>query len=469
MSRPRPSQLERNRRILVVDDNPEIHGDFRKILAPSGGRAPAMAALEAELFGGRRAVPARPVYLLESAMQGEDAVIRVAEARDRGARFAVAFVDVRMPPGRSGVDTVRALWEEDPDLEIVLCTAYSDLGWDEIIGELGHGDRLLILKKPFDAMEVQQLAHALTEKWTLGRESELTLRELAAGIEAEAAARRDAEAELLHAQKLEAVGRLAAGLAHELNTPLQIAFHCAGFVNDAYHAAARALEVWEKARDTLALPTALLVELSRVERELDLAYLREQAPEAARDLRDGLERVAALVRAMKRFSNIDNPERAEVDLSAALADTLAVSRAEITPVASVETELAPLPAVRVHAGDLNLVFLGLIRNALQAIADKRRPPGAPLGKLRVASRVAGGHIVIEISDTGVGIPPALRDKIFEPFFTTRSVGRGTGLGLATARAVVQKHGGSIDFTSVPGEGTTFTVRLPIDAAARAVS
>jgi signal transduction histidine kinase len=127
-------------------------------------------------------------------------------------------------------------------------------------------------------------------------------------------------------------------------------------------------------------------------------------------------------------------------------------------------QFAALPSVRVHAGDLNLVFLGLICNAVQAMKDSRRH-----GRLRVVTRVDGKHIVVEISDTGVGIPEELRERIFEPFFTTRDVGGGTGLGLATARAVVQKHGGTIDFTSVPGEGTTFTVRIPADEPAHMFS
>jgi two-component system NtrC family sensor kinase len=450
--------LERNLRILLVDDNPAIHEDYRKILA-DGARDSGLVDLEAELFGASEVAPAGPSYELDSAYQGREALDKVRAARAAGKRYAVAFMDVRMPPGWNGVETTRHIWQEDPDLEVVICTAYSDLGWSEIVAQLGRTDRLIILKKPFDAMEVQQLAHALTEKWYLRRQAEMTLNEMKTHLDAETYKRKMVEAELRHAQKLEAVGRLASGLAHELNTPLQFVGHSAGFLGDAFDSLDKVVVAYRATREA-PLPAPMRQEIDAAEAAADLEYLREQVPEAVRDVRAGLDRMAQLVRALKRFSSVDSPDRTFTDVNAALEDTLAVSHSEYGHLAVVETQLGTIPHLYCHAGDLNQAFLALIVNAAQAIADAKAT-GKGKGKLRVATRTDGGEIVIEIADSGVGIPEENRDLVFEPFFTTREVGKGAGLGLSIVHAIVAKHGGTIRLDSQVGEGTTFTIRLPV--------
>ena len=173
--------VEKNHRILIIDDNHAIHDDFRKILSPATKSAAALDVTEAELFG--KAVPhggmVQPIrYEIDSAYQGQDGVLLVKRALETGHPYAMAFVDVRMPPGMDGVETTRKMWELDPSLQVVLCTAYSDYSWGEMFEKLGRHDGLLILKKPFDTVEALQLAQALTEKWWLHQQSRRKMEDL---------------------------------------------------------------------------------------------------------------------------------------------------------------------------------------------------------------------------------------------------------------------------------------------------
>jgi PAS domain S-box-containing protein len=162
---------DKNRRVLVIDDNRAIHDDFRKILSPATAMAAALDATESAVFGPATNSVPHSQFEVDSAYQGQEGVLLVAKALEAGRPYALAFVDVRMPPGWDGVETTRKIWELDPDLQVVLCTAYSDYSWDELFETLGQRDGLLILKKPFDAVEAIQLAHALTEKWWLHQQS----------------------------------------------------------------------------------------------------------------------------------------------------------------------------------------------------------------------------------------------------------------------------------------------------------
>jgi signal transduction histidine kinase/response regulator RpfG family c-di-GMP phosphodiesterase len=161
---------EKNRRILVVDDNRAIHDDFRKILGTTPGESTALAEAEAALFGVRAAAPQPKRFEIDSAYQGQEALTVVQRSVQEKRQYAVAFVDIRMPPGWDGIQTTEKLWEVDPDLQVVICTAYSDYSWDDICNQIGNSDRFLVLKKPFDTVEVLQLANALTEKWWLQQE-----------------------------------------------------------------------------------------------------------------------------------------------------------------------------------------------------------------------------------------------------------------------------------------------------------
>lgn len=166
------------RRILLIDDSPAIHQDFRKVFGPSLSSTAALSTSEADLFGVARKGSARPIFQIDSALQGQEGVERVRRALEEKQPYAMAFVDVRMPPGWDGIETIARLWEQDPDIQVVICTAHSDYSWEQTREKLGHPDRFIVLKKPFDNIEVLQLAEALTEKWRLARQERCRLQDL---------------------------------------------------------------------------------------------------------------------------------------------------------------------------------------------------------------------------------------------------------------------------------------------------
>jgi len=272
--------------------------------------------------------------------------------------------------------------------------------------------------------------------------------------------------ELYQAQKLEAVGRLAAGIAHEINTPIQFIGDNTTFVGEALTSYASYLERQEKILGPVPLPAEVREELRRAFAETELPYFMENAPGTIARTLDGVKRVATIVRAMKEFAHPDQKEMVATDLNRALLATLEVARNEYKYVADVETDLAEIPAVMCYPGDLNQMFLNVIVNAAHAIGDVVKGTQAR-GTIRVSTRCEESQVIVAIADTGGGIPPAIQDKIFDPFFTTKEVGRGTGQGLAISRTIVRKHGGTITFATRAGEGTTFFIRLPAVSPAEA--
>ena len=275
------------------------------------------------------------------------------------------------------------------------------------------------------------------------------------------------EIDLRHAQKLEAVGSLAAGIAHEINTPIQFVGDNIRFLLDAFADLTKLLEQHQRLRDAAANEGALRAlakEVAEVEQAADIGYLLEEIPKAIGQSLDGVSRIATLVQAMKAFAHPDGKEKAATDINEALLSKLTVARNELKYVAEVETELNDLPLVVCNIGEVNQVFLNLLVNAAHAIGEVRKNQGSEeKGLIRVRTSVEENAVVISIADTGSGIPEKIRDKIFDPFFTTKETGKGTGQGLAIARSVVvDRHGGTLTFTSEVNKGTTFYVRLPLD-------
>jgi PAS domain S-box-containing protein len=277
--------------------------------------------------------------------------------------------------------------------------------------------------------------------------------------------RMNMERELAQAQKLESIGHLAAGIAHEINTPTQFVGDNARFLNDSF---AQLREIVGRYRGLLAavrrgpVPDETMHGVEEAEKTADLDYLMEEVPKALAQSIEGIERIARIVRAMKEFAHPDTGEKAVVDLNKSIESTITVARNEWKYVAEMVTDFDPaLPPVQCLPGDINQVMLNLIVNAAHAIGDVVQQTGGK-GRITVSTKSAGEWAEIRVADTGTGIPERVREKIFDPFFTTKEVGKGTGQGLAIARSViVEKHGGTLTCESTVGKGTTFVIRLPI--------
>jgi signal transduction histidine kinase len=275
------------------------------------------------------------------------------------------------------------------------------------------------------------------------------------------------ERDTRQAQKLESVGRLAAGIAHEINTPVQFVSDSMHFVDEAFRELAALIGRYRLLREALASDPKWqqqALALGQAENAADLVYLLENGPLAIERSLEGLGRVTAIVRSMKEFAYPDQGRQAPADVNKAIENTLIIARNEYKYVAEVKVELGKLPPVLCNLGELNQVILNLLINAAHAIDDIVRGTGDK-GVITVRTWQDGDDAVIAISDTGGGISEKIRERIFDPFFTTKEVGRGTGQGLAIARAViVGKHGGALTFETELGRGTTFFVRLPVPPA-----
>ena len=278
---------------------------------------------------------------------------------------------------------------------------------------------------------------------------------------------RKSEIELGHARKLEAVGQLAAGIAHEINTPAQFVGDGVHFLKEAFEGYQRLVSQYQRAvevLETAGAQQALVSEIRRTEEQIDLSYLEANVPGSFESCQDGISRISTIVRAMKEFAHPDQRDKAAADLNQALQTTLVVARSEYKDVAEVTTDFGDLPPVLCHVGGLNQVFLNIIVNAAHAVGDVVGQGGSK-GTIRITTLRESNLVHIDIADTGSGIPESIRHRIFDPFFTTKAVGKGSGQGLAIARdIVVTKHHGSLTFETEVGKGTTFTIRLPIDGA-----
>jgi signal transduction histidine kinase len=278
--------------------------------------------------------------------------------------------------------------------------------------------------------------------------------------------RRALEAQLRQAQRLESVGQLAAGIAHEINTPMQYVSDNVRFLQDACDSMRPLFDRLTRLRDEPQPCDENVHAIVEAVERADLAYLHAEIPEAIRQSIEGLQHVSRIVKAMKDFSHPGTDTKIAVDLNRAIETTLIVAQNELKYVAEATTALDPnLPLVPCLPGEINQVLLNLLINAAHAIGDRLRSEGDDIarGRITVTTRCVGREAEIQVSDTGTGIPEESRRRIFEPFFTTKPVGRGTGQGLALAHSVVvNRHAGRIWFETECGKGTTFFVRLPVE-------
>ncbi len=428
-----------NRRILIVDDTKGIHDDFKKILASGSTAASGLASARAAFFG--EASPVRDAgssdhasavedYDLTCCFQGLEALELARSSVDEGNPFAIAFVDVRMPPGIDGVQTIKRLWEIDPNIQCVICSAFSDYSWPQMINELGHTDKLLILKKPFDPTEICQIASAFTEKWNaasreqkaiaLISQKEIEARAYASSLETlnKALATAKASADRTSAMKSDFIMRLTTEMSSHLNAILDrlIENDEVTGLDDALDRSQRLLGMINK-----------VIDFTQV--ELGSLILADQQCDLRKVFNDLGERHA--------------PSAAEKGLDLRLEVAAAVPDIILT-----------------DPHRLIQILSYLVENAIQytetgfvAVRLLREPTGCwDTVRLR-----------FEVEDTGCGVDGDLSGKIFEPFAASAD-GRfmdGSGLGLTVATRVARLMGGEISFASTTGVGTTFTLELEV--------
>ncbi|MDB6145258.1 MAG: response regulator receiver Signal transduction histidine kinase [Pseudomonas sp.] len=457
-----------NRRILLIDDTPAIHDDFRKILLPAVDESVELDLMESALFG---STPHKPIVLpfeLDFAYGGQEGLALVCASLKDNRPYALAFVDMRMPQGWDGAETIEHLWREDPRLQIVVCTAYSDYSWDELLGRLHAHDRLLILKKPFDNIEVHQMANTLTAKWEVTERACVQLNQLehlvdqrtlqfkqaSQALQREIDERKQLESQLVQSEKLASLGQLAAGVAHEINNPIGFISSNLGTLDGYFNKLQDMLDGYRSAEEGIA-SVALLAHLKMLRERVELDFLREDIPLLIKESKEGISRVGKIVKDLKDFSRVDSSEEWQwANLRQGIDSTLNIVANELKYKADVVKDYAELPDIECLPSQINQVLMNLVVNAAQAMGPQR-------GTLTLRTGSDAEHIWFEVSDTGCGISPETLQKIFDPFFTTKPVGQGTGLGLSLSYGIVKKHGGFIGVSSVVGAGTTFRVTLPI--------
>jgi signal transduction histidine kinase len=443
----------KNLRILVVDDNRVIHEDFRRILEAQT-EDESLNRARAGLFAEMPLVHALDRFELDYADQGQAALAMVQMARREGRPYAVAFVDMRMPPGWDGLETIERFWEADGRLQVVICTAYSDHSWAEIAARLEMNDRLLILRKPFDSIEVQQIAASLTRKWELGRDIRVQIEDLVAQVNA-----RNRELQATN-QHLEQQVAARTSELQQRNDELQKTVEA---LKEAKVAADNANQAKSHflAHMSHEIRTPLNGMLGMNELLLSTT-LTDQQRRFVQTVHQSGEQLLQIINDVLDLSKIEENKMdlhiTGFDLVATVRDVAGLFQEPSRQKGlSLECQIDPeLPAVwRGDGVRLRQILMNLVNNAVKFTERG----GILIHVERLDDRQEKALFKITVCDTGIGVPLEAQQKIFDPFAQvdgsmTRRYG-GTGLGLAIVQRLVSLMEGDVGLTSIPGNGSTF--------------
>ncbi|OFZ30699.1 MAG: hypothetical protein A2622_13605 [Bdellovibrionales bacterium RIFCSPHIGHO2_01_FULL_40_29] len=421
-----------NDNILIVDDNISIQDDFRKILNSSAQESdPKMNELEQQLFGETSSSESHFFnnkqinYRLSFSSQGNEAIEKIIEAEKKADSFSVVFMDVRMPPGIDGIEAASQIRKIAPHTQIVICSAYSDYSWEDMVKKLGNPEGIIFLKKPFDKIEVQQLALSLSEKWKTARKLEYHINNLEKIVKEKVDELAVAQMQSVESAKFAALGIMSAGLAHELNTPL-----CAILIASE--------QVIEKLADDAETPKTKLV-----------SKLLKQIVSMA-------EKMATIIKAFRGYSRNEKNDSYEfINVKSIIDNALLFCEHKF-----VENKIELHVENRTQSGELNChpaqicqVVLNLLNNSFDAIKNQTEK------WIKIELDEIDNNIQIVVIDSGQGIPEHVAKNIMVPFYTTKEVGQGTGLGLSISKGIIDQHRGTFQLdTTHPN--TRFVVKIP---------
>ncbi|MBF0299137.1 MAG: hybrid sensor histidine kinase/response regulator [Oligoflexia bacterium] len=419
---------ENLKRILVIDDQKSIHEDFKTIFGEVSESDKELDLMAQQILGAGSKKNSTEIfkYVVDSAFQGQEGYQKILDAKKSGNPYHMAFVDMRMPPGWDGLETIEKVLKDDNDIQMVICTAYSDHSVSDIEARIGITDRVLIIKKPFDKVEIIQLAKSLCEKWFLLQKARMKVEEMETIIQQRSKEIEEIQKQLYRSSKMAAMGTLAGGVAHELNNPMAILL---GYVGEV-----------EKNVKTLPINE------------------NNSLKKAIEGIRVSAKRMYIVVKELLTFVG-ENQKEDFIDFKVCdfLDATISVfSKTTLDKDINVIKEYTNSEKLIIKGDNLQLqeMILHLLNNAKDAIAQ------TPIKTILIKTLTTDKNVQIIIEDSGTPINEDIRERIFEPYFTTKSVGKGKGIGLSVARNIARSHSGDLSLDLVDGK-KSFIVSLPL--------